>query len=124
MNFMTSKYGEQGFSEFILVIQETFRKQNLRGFRYIFKDTNEWANGLPKSDLDELNELLQRKFGENLLKQSQRNLSKINRIVKKGKINNEDEYRLLLSRVDEIFADESKKEEVEMLNKLLADFHK
>lgn len=45
-------------------------------------------------------------------------------VVKKGKISNASEYELLLTRVEEIYSDESKKEEVEKLNMLLADYHK
>ena len=108
---------------FVDVINDAFQKQNLKGLRYVYNDINEWAKGILQSDLEELNMLLQNKFGEDLNKQMHRDLIKIAKILKKGNVSNEDEYRLLLSRVDEIFEDDNKKDEIENLNKLLADYH-
>lgn len=125
LNFMIAKYEEGlGPKMFIEVINDAYQKQNLKGLRCIYNDTNEWAKGLPQTDLDELNKLLKNRFGVDLLKQIHRDLDKITEIIKKGNISNEDEYRLLLSRVDEIYDDKRKKNEVETLNKLLADYYK
>lgn len=125
LNFMISKNGETpGLKMFVEVITDSYQKQNLKGLKYVNKDINEWARGLPLSDVDELNKLLWNRFGEDLSKQTNRNLVKIAQIIKKGKIANEDEYRLLLIRVDEIYKDESKQDELQTLNNLLADYHR
>lgn len=125
LNFMISKNGETpGLKMFVEVIIDSYQKQNLKGLKYVNKDINEWARGLPLSDVDELNKLLWNRFGEDLSKQTNRNLVKIAQIIKKGKIANEDEYRLLLIRVDEIYKDESKQDELQTLNNLLADYHR
>lgn len=125
MNFMISHYeGKDVFIQFSEVIKEGFNKQDLRGMRYVYKDTNEWAKGLPLTHIEELNRILNEKFGEDIKKQTDRDITKISRIIKNGEINSEDEYRLILNRVEEIYADDNKKEEVLKLNKLLANFHK
>lgn len=125
LNFMIEKSGDNPlFQQFKNIIVETHEKQNLKGLRHVIKDVNEWAKGLSKSDFDELNNLLNRKFEKDLIKEDTKISNKISQVLKKGKISNEEEYRMLLNRVEEIYADESKKEEVKSFNKLLADYHK
>ena len=125
LNFMVSKNGETpGLKMFTELVIDIYEKQNLKGLRYVKKDINEWANGLPQPDLEELNKLLKNNFKQDLQNQSNRDLAKITRIIKTGRIINEDEYRLLLSRVDEIYNDKNKQVEVQTLNKLLVGYHK
>jgi hypothetical protein len=125
LNFMISKNSNTPIiTQTKDVILETYNGQNIKVLRYCKRDVNEWAKGMPQSDFVELNKLLQDKFGEDLIKNANRDLSKISQVIKKGKISSEDEYRLLLSRVDEIYNDKSKQDEVQTLNKLLVDFHK
>jgi hypothetical protein len=50
-------------------------------------------------------------------------LKAIEKILKKGKISNPDEYELLLNRVDEIYLDNSKSNEVIEINKILVNYH-
>ena len=45
-------------------------------------------------------------------------------VLQKGVTSNEDEYRLILAKIDAIYSDNSKKGEVNTLNKLLNDYHK
>lgn len=45
-------------------------------------------------------------------------------IFKKGNISTPDEYELLLNRIDEIYADPSKAEEVQRINDILAAYHR
>jgi len=125
LNFMISKNNNTPIiTQTKDVILETYNSQNIKGLRYCNKDIIEWAKGLPHSDFVELKKLLQDTFGEDLIKNANRDFSEIQQVVKKGKISTEDEYRLLLSWVDEIYNDESKQDEVLPLNKLLVAFHK
>jgi len=125
LNFMISKNSNiHIITQTKDIILETYNSQNIKGLRYCNKDIIEWAKGLPQSDFVELNKLLQDKFGEDLGKNANRDLSKISQVIKKGKISSDDEYRLLLSRVDEIYNDTSKQDEVHTLNRLLVDFPK
>jgi hypothetical protein len=103
-------------------INNGYDTQNLRGMRYVYRDTSEWGRGLSLRDIEELNKILYEKFGEDLNTCSKRDLSKINKIIKKGKIANENEFRIVLSRIDEIYHDSAKNEEIEILNMLLRKY--
>lgn len=61
-------------------------------------------------------------IGSNGVGKSGKILAKINRIIQRGHLKSDDEFRMLSSRVDEIYADDSKKNEVEILNKLMGDY--
>lgn len=131
LDFFISKYGNDPLSQtfqFLQKFYETvlkgFDSNNLRGSRLLYQDLNDWAKDLPPKELEELNQILLEKFGFNLKKYDSKNSAKIKRIIKRGTINNDDEYRLLLDRVDEIYADENTKDEVDILNGLLADYDK
>lgn len=51
-------------------------------------------------------------------------MNKLAKIIAQGEINNNTEYELLLKRVEEIYDDETKVNEVDQLNSLLADYHR
>lgn len=101
-----------------------FFDNDLKGIRMIYNDVNEWAKGLDKSQLSELNKILIAKFGRSLIDEEKEIDSKIEKIVKRGKINSEDEYRLILAKVDEIYADKSKVNTIKVLNDLLLKYDK
>lgn len=105
-------------------ISDTFDKKNLRGMRMAYNDSNEMASSLSPSQLNELNHILREKFGFALDKVHDKFLAKINQIVQRGYLKNDDEFRLLFSRVDEIYADDSKAKEVDTLENLMADYEK
>lgn len=64
LDFMMSKNDNTVFLQFKNVVMETYNKKNLNGFKkYLIKDITEWASGLPKNDLDDLNVILNSKFG-------------------------------------------------------------
>ncbi|UII34129.1 hypothetical protein LVD17_09915 [Fulvivirga ulvae] len=77
---------------------------------------------MSESDRNKLNEILETKFGSGLNDEAEK--KGINQILKKGKVTTEDEYRLLLNRIEEIHTDPLKKEEVERINLLLIEYHK
>lgn len=110
------------FKQLYPPITETFDKKDLRGMKMMYNDINEMAGDLSLHQLTELNRILREKFGFDLNKAHDKVIAKINRIVQRGYLKNDDEFRLLYSRVDEIYADDSKKEEVEILENLMADY--
>jgi hypothetical protein len=65
---------------------------------------------------------LTQKFGFGLCDLKNKNFKLIKKIRDKSIIKNEDEYRLVMTRIDEIFMDEHKKEELDDLNNLLVAF--
>jgi hypothetical protein len=107
------------------LIQTTIKvhsARNLRGMRTIARDDNEQARGMNPADLGRLNGLLREKFGEDLSDNMRKDLVKIGKIRHRGKIRTEDEFRLVQGRVDEIWQDATKKDEMDALNQLLNDF--
>ncbi len=107
------------------VLEEACEKNDIKQLKRIDKELNVWLREMFRPDeRKELEELFKEKLNENINDLDQSRIAKINKVVKRGKINNKKEYGLLLSRVDEIYDDDSKAKEVERLNSLLADFHK
>ena len=72
--------------------------------------------------LQMLNLKLRQEFGFDLNDFSNRNNKRIQNILKRGVIRNEEEFRLVSDKVEEIYADDSQKELVSKLNDLLGTF--
>lgn len=96
-------------------LKETSAAIYIKGVREVYNDTNEWAKGLLQNDLEELNRILLKKFGKDLSIHFQ----KIYKITKRGKIINDDEFRLINEKVDELCQTEPESQEIGKLNKLL-----
>lgn len=119
-DYLTKTQGEN----FILTqLRELFEKayseQNERRLKKLNSELDKWIRELPPHEKDELFSLLNKKLGEGSVSKD----DEVNRIIKRGSINNRWEYALILQRVEEIFSDEGKKPELTILNQLLADFH-
>lgn len=133
INFIYSKHKtnsqlyetyKETFSEItkIKYLEKTSPSIYMRSIKQAYNDVNEWAYGLSANDKEELNNELQNKFGKDLNTNS-RNISKqISIIIKKGKINNDDEFRMINERVNEICRTDSKSIEIDKLNKLLLTY--
>ena len=64
INFMIEKNcGNDALLQFLSIIEETYLLNNLSGMRHLHKDVYEWAAGLPKTQIIELNTLLKNMFG-------------------------------------------------------------
>ncbi len=124
VDFLVKNENTEFLKELYQVITDAFDKKNLKGMRMMYNDTNEMARGLSSNKLTELNQILKEKFGFDLDKDHDKVLTKINLIVQRGHLENDDEFRLLFSRVDEIYADGSKEKEVEALENLMNDYEK
>ena len=70
-----------------------------------------------------MNPALRQEFGFDLNDFSNRNNRRILNILKRGVIRNEEEYRLVSDKVEEIYADDSQEQLVNQLNELLSAFH-
>lgn len=87
IDFIISKNPDElGIVSFRNVINEAYEGQNLRGIKYLFKDMNEMAKSMRVGEIDGLNKLLLKKFGEDLNLQKSKDLVKINQIIKKAKL--------------------------------------
>lgn len=126
VDFIVKNENEEVFKELFKglhqIISITFDKKNLRGMRMMYNDNNEMVRSLSQDKQSELNQILKEKFGFSLERVHDLNLAQINQILQRGYLKNDDEFRLLLSHTDEIYADSSKKKEVETLENLMADY--
>ena len=105
-----------------LYIIKAFEIGEIRGMRMAFNDTLDMAKDLSYAQKEELNAILREKFGTDLNEQNNKNYKKIKRVIQRGQIKTDEEYYLLKERIDEIYDDESKREEVEELETLLLNY--
>ncbi|MFD2602046.1 hypothetical protein [Flavobacterium suzhouense] len=123
VNYMITKYPNSNFKMLKEAICDGFEKQNLRGMRYVYSDMNEMATMTSKKEeLTEINALIKEKFGFDFSLVNKKDIQKVKRILKKGKIANADEYRFLLSRADAIYDNKDYLEELNAINTLLSAY--
>ncbi len=87
--------------QFKSVIQETYAKGNLKGLKTLSRDMNAWAKGLSQKDIKELEVLLAEKFGENLSGDKITH-TVIKQVLKRGKIESEENYRVVYEYLQDI----------------------
>ena len=85
----------------------------------LLHDINDWANDLDLQRRLSLNDLLREKFGFNLNDFNAKNDKRIQSVIKRGKVRNEEEFVLLKDKVEAIYDDDSQQALVETLNNLL-----
>lgn len=95
-------------------------KKMLQGFEEGVRNFKEMARGLSLTDYKELNAILIEKFGMGLEFDSKKAIAAIN---KRGKIRNEDEFRLVDDYINELCQTNPQSSEIELLNKRLLEFH-
>lgn len=102
-----------------MVIQNVVKKKDLRGLRMVARDLNGWAKSLSQKEILELERILKLEFEENL-SGDKLTYNTIEKLLKTGIIQTEDEYRLVqeclndISKGDPFF---EKKEDLEALLK-------
>lgn len=115
--------GNSMMQQFKSVIQETYAKSNLKGLKTLSRDINAWAKGLPQKDIKELELLLAEKFGENLSGDKITHMI-IKQVLKKGKIESEENYRVVYEYLQDISAPNIFYENIAELETLLARYQK
>lgn len=103
-------------------LEEAYKNQDIKCLRHNFRDLNEMVLDNSPEELNKLNRILKSKFGYDLNDNKNNNVVKIKSIITRGYIKTASEYRLLSNRVEQIYADEDKVDELEALNRLLFDF--
>lgn len=123
LKYIYSKSNDSyGLDLFSNAINTGYHLRKLSLFKVLISDLLEWVNGLPEDEIQELDQILIKKFGTGIKSHQKKRFKKIQSIVKKGKITNEDECRLVLDYIDQIYADSSKEDELLKLNALLNKF--
>ena len=122
--YMINTYGNENiFSKTKKLIDEAFEKRNLVQLRAANKDINTMFKEMPYKDMNILLKLFKEKLGEDISIIEQKNIQKINSILKRGKIKTPQEYELVMNRVEVTYSDKTKEQEIMELNKLLILFH-
>ena len=106
----------------IIAILDKKKKKN--DMRALYKELHLNVRELPPNQIEELNQILTEKFGHNLADVGKMETKAIEKIIKRGRIRNDTEYRLVWQREDEIYTDDSQYEYAEKLRKLLNDYEK
>lgn len=103
-------------------ILKAFETNELCGMRETFNETIARTDFLTNSQKEELNAILREKLGTDLNELKNKTYKKIKRVIQRGKIKTDEEYYLLKERIEEIYDDEGKREEVEELETLLLNY--
>jgi hypothetical protein len=98
------------------IVSDCATRRDVRGLRQVQRDFREMTRALSGDDRGRLDGLLSGFSGPTTSQER----GEIAAILARGEVENEDEYRLLMGRVDEIFQDPSKNDELEAINNLLA----
>ncbi len=121
-------YNKYGKMEIYKNAKEQIKKEhdegNLKVLRHLSKDLDNWLREMPGEDAMELGRILKTKLGEDITKNEKLRLKLIQKILKRGKILDLDEYEMLSVRVEEIYDNSTLAKEVEKLNSLLAEYNK
>jgi hypothetical protein len=105
------------------VVQTSYERHDLRGLRMVVRDLEESISALPARKQKELDAVLHQQ-GQLTRTESKENVRRrVEGIVQNGKIRNAREFALLLNWADAIHADDSKREDLEQIDLLLAAFH-
>ena len=124
MEFILSKnVGNSLMEQLKSVIQETYSNNNLKGLKTLSRDMNAWAKGLPQEDIKELELLLANKLGENLSGDKITH-TVIKQVLKKGKIEGEENYRVVYEYLQDISATDPFYENIAELDTLLGTYQK
>jgi hypothetical protein len=103
-------------------IERAFQAADSRGLEAVARDLEEWARGFKAEHRERLDAFLRSRFGRGLKEATLGTERQINRILKRGVIENQDEYRLLSQRAAEIGTEASKRNELARIDRLLSAF--
>lgn len=113
------------YTELYDIIENGFNSKRLSSVKNTFKELHLWAkNDLPKDELLKLDQLLRMEYGDNLKDILDNKNNQLKKIILRGRITGIEEYAIVQERVEEIYQEESKKAEVEILNNLLVEYLK
>ena len=107
---------------FRTAVMKAFEGERLRALRAIVSELLDFGKDLSPSPRAEFERLAQRLDGPNATRERQARISELRRMRNRGSVTNEDEYRLVSERLEEIWQDANRQEEVAALRILLGTF--
>jgi hypothetical protein len=124
LKFIEMKEGGNaaGYKIYTDYVNKFYLEKKLEPLKCLVAELIEGVSGMSESKIQELDRTLIEQFGTGIKSQQKKSYKKVQSIIKKGKITNEDEYRLVLDYIDQIYADSSKEGVLQKLNVLLNQF--
>ena len=113
----------RGLEETYRFIQEAYQMKKIKPLRAFSADIDDQVlRHMPLAIAVEFKNLIKEKLKINYEDVEKAYSRVIERILKNEKLSNSQEYELVANRIDEIFTDHKRAEELKMLNKLLTEF--
>jgi hypothetical protein len=113
----------QGLEETYRFIQEAYEMKKIKSLRDFSADIDDQVlRHMPLAIAVEFKNLIKEKLKIDYADVEKAYSRVIERILKNEKISNSQEYELVVNRIDEIFTDHTRAEELKKLNKLLTEF--
>ena len=113
----------QGLEETYRFIQEAYQMKKIKPLRAFSADIDDQVlRHMPLAIAVEFKNLIKEKLKIDYEDVEKAFTRVIDRILKNEKISNNQEYELVVNRIDEIFTDHTRSEELKTLNKLLTAF--
>lgn len=122
LGFINSEGPVPMYEQYHKAIDGCVSRVDARGMKSIVTDFSEWAKGMSPDAQARLDETLREKHGKGLGAWADK--KKLAKLLERGQIKTENEYRQLLAFVEEHHDDPSQKEAVDRANAALAAFHK
>ncbi len=110
--------GHDSFEEWKVGVDENYKTGYIAAHEEALIDINETAKDLPRKHFNELNHRLKEKFGKTLFDMDKKREKKIASILKRNKVRNEDEFRMIQAYIEDIWQKPEKKNEYETLQEL------
>jgi hypothetical protein len=105
------------------VIADAEKTSDIKLMKRVYKETNVLVRETLTSRLIEpLNIILKEKYGHDIADEMELETATIQKIIKRGKIRNDDEFEIVKRREEEIYADESQFEYAEILRNLMSAY--
>src|SRR5678810_319116 len=113
----------RGLEETYRFIQEAYQMKKIKPLRAFSADIDDQVlRHMPLAIAVEFKNLIKEKLKIDYADVEKAYIKVIDRIIKNEKISNGQEYELVTNRIDEIFTDHTKAEELKLLNKLLTEY--
>lgn len=111
------------FQETDKILEKAVLDKNVSVLKSADNDVNDQVKHMPLKMALEIKSILKDRLNIDFDAVEELRLKTIYKVVKRGEILKDEEYELILGRVDEIHLDSSKSEELIRLNDLLVKFH-
>jgi hypothetical protein len=113
----------KGLEETYRLVEKAYQDEKIKPLKAMSAEIDDRVVcHMPLSMAIEFKNLIKEKLKINYDDVDKAHMKVIERILKKEKISNREEYKLIANRIDEIYTDTAKVEELKNLNKLLAEY--